>query len=159
MAQEPCGSVIDTRTIGRFFGHRRGRGVHHHHGHLGLTGQRRGREGVGREVEPGEDVHLVVHQQLLRHALGHLRRHAGVVLDDELDLAPGHGVAVLRHIDVDAMLDLLAVVGERTGHRQHKADGQVLGLHQPGAGERAGHQRGSNHGFDESHGSLLWLKW
>ncbi len=60
-----------------------------------------------RDAEAGEHVDLVVHHQLLREALGHVRQ-AGVVLDDELDLLARHGVAVLRHVEPRRGLDLAA---------------------------------------------------
>ena len=64
--------------------------------------------------------------QLLRQALGHVGQ-AGVVLDDQLDLASGDRVAVLREPQLHAVLDLLAVSREWAGHRQDESDLQRIG--------------------------------
>ena len=48
-----------------------------------------------RDAEAGEEVDLVVDDQLLREALG-VVGHGAVVLDDDLDLLAGDRVAVLR---------------------------------------------------------------
>src|SRR5262249_34888974 len=70
---------------------------------------------------------LVVDDQLLRQALG-VVGHAGVVLDDQIDLLAADGRAVLVHVLLDAGLHLLADRGEPAGERQHQADlGVVLG--------------------------------
>ena len=42
----------------------------------------------------------------LREALGDVRRDAAGVLADELDLLAGDGVAVLLHVELDAVVDL-----------------------------------------------------
>jgi hypothetical protein len=54
----------------------------------------RGGEGRGRDAETGQHIDLVVDHQLLRQALGHVG-HAGVVLEDDLDLLARNGIAVL----------------------------------------------------------------
>ena len=46
----------------------------------------------------------------------------GVVLDDQLDLLAGHGVAVLRHVEPRGRFDLAAGGGLLAGHRQDQAD-------------------------------------
>ena len=68
----------------------------------------------GVSIEAGEDVDLVAHDQLLRQALGDVRRDAAGVLADELDLLAGDRVAVLLHVELDAVVDLGAA-DRRTG--------------------------------------------
>ena len=63
---------------------------------------------------------------------------AGVVLDDQLDLAAGDGVAVLRHVELDRGLDLPAGGGRLAGHRQDQADLEGLAGLRQGAQGRAG---------------------
>ena len=60
----------------------------------------------GVSSEAREDVDLVAHDQLLREPLGDVRREAADVLADDLDLLAGDGVAVLLHVDLDAVVDL-----------------------------------------------------
>ena len=62
--------------------------------HLGLGRERRDRERGRRDAEAGDDADLVVDDQLLREALGVVGNRA-VILDDDLDLLAGDGVAVL----------------------------------------------------------------
>jgi hypothetical protein len=119
---------------------RRRGGVHHHHRLLGLGGHRRDREGRRREREASQDVHLVLDDQLLRQALADVASGAGaVVLDDQLDLAPAEGVAVGGQVELDAVLDLLAVRGEWPRHRQHQPD--LDGFSRPCIGADGGRQR------------------
>ena len=63
-------------------------------GVLDFGGERRDRERRRRDAEAGEEGHLVVDDQVLRDALG-IVGNGAVVLDDELDLLAGDGVAVL----------------------------------------------------------------
>ena len=90
-------------------------------GVFALRGDRRGGQRERREAEAGEHGDLVVDDQLLRDAPGRVG-HAGVVLEDQLDLASGDRVAVLRQVEPGAGLDLPAGGGERAGHRQDQAD-------------------------------------
>ncbi len=90
--------------------------------------ERRGRERGRRHAEAGDEIDLVVDDQLLRGGLG-LVRNRGVVLEDDLDLLAGDGVALLLHVELDRVLDLLAGRGLAAGHRQDQADlDGVLGL-------------------------------
>ena len=68
-----------------------------------------------RQREAGEDVDLVAHDQFLRQALGDVRVRAAGVLADDLDLLAGDGVAVLLHVELDAVVDLRGGVGELAG--------------------------------------------
>jgi hypothetical protein len=54
-----------------------------------------------------DDRNLVVDDQLLCQALG-VVGNTGIILDDEIDLLAGDGVAVLLHVKLDAGLHLLA---------------------------------------------------
>ena len=108
--------------VGRLGGDDRGRGVHHHHELLRLGRDVAGRERVRRQHEARQDVDLVAHHQFLREALGHVRRDAADVLADELDLLAGDRVAVLLHVELDAVVDLVAGVGELARIGQDHAD-------------------------------------
>ena len=70
---------------------------------------------------------LVAHDHLLRQALGDVRRDAAGVLADEFDLLAGDGVAVLLHVELDAVVDLGAGIGElsRIGHDHADLDGAL----------------------------------
>ena len=72
----------------------------------------------GVRPKPGEHAHLVLHDELLRDALGGFGRQSGVVLDDQLDLAPGDRIAVLRDVEPARGFDLLAGRRERAGERR-----------------------------------------
>ena len=94
--------------------------------------QRRGGERGRRDAEAGDDVDLVVDDQLLRDPLGVVRDGA-VVLEDDLDLLAGDGVALLLHIELDRVVDLLAGRGLAAGHRQDQADLEsILGIRRRG---------------------------
>src|SRR5439155_3671746 len=71
--------------------------------------------------------YLVLHDHFLRDALGRLGGEAGVVLDDELDLAAGHRVAVLRHVETRRGFDLLAGRSEGSRQWQDEADLERVG--------------------------------
>jgi len=51
-----------------------------------------------------------------------LSGHRRVVLEDDLDLPAGDGVALLLHVQLDGIVDLLAGRGLATGHRHDQAD-------------------------------------
>ena len=108
--------------VGRLGGDDRGRGVHVDHEFLGLRRHVGGGERVGREIVAGEDVRAVAHDHLLRQPLGDVRRDAAGVLADQLDLAAGDGVAVLLHVELDAVVDLRAGIGELAGIGHDHAD-------------------------------------
>ena len=92
---------------------------------------------VGVRPKPASTVDLVVDDQLLREAAGRVG-HAAVVLEDDLDLAAGDLVAVLRHAELDGGVDLAAGGRLRAGHRQDQAD-----LDRPGVGGMCqGHRQG-----------------
>ena len=69
-------------------------------GIFAFGGERRDRKRGRRDAEAGDDVDLVVDDQFLRDALGVVGNGA-VVLDDDLDLLAGDGVAVLLHVELD----------------------------------------------------------
>ncbi len=58
---------------------------------------------------------MVAHDGLLRQPFGGVRRDAAGVLADEHDLLAGNRVAVLFHIQGNAVIDLGAGIGELTG--------------------------------------------
>ncbi len=76
----------------------------------------------GRQIKAREDVDLVADDRLLRQALGDVRRDAAIVLADQLDLLAGDLVAVLLHVELDAVVDLRARIGELAGERHDDAD-------------------------------------
>src|SRR5262249_20464164 len=82
-----------------------------------------------------ENLHLVVDQKLLRDALGDIG-NAAIILDDELDLLAGDGVALLLDVELGACRHLLADGGELAGHRDDQPD--FDGLLRSGRPERQG---------------------
>ena len=108
---------------------------------LGFVGDAGGAERFGRQREAGEDVDLVAHDQFLRQALGDVRIRAAGVLADDLDLLAGDGVAVLLHVELDAVVDLRAGVGELAGIGSDDADlDGVLGV--GGGRQQSGREQG-----------------
>ncbi len=89
---------------------------------------RRGGQRQRRQAEAGQHRDLVVDDQLLREAPRRVG-HAGVVLEDHLDLPAGDRAAVLRHPELDRAVDLPAGGSGLAGHRQDQAD-----LDRPGIG-------------------------
>ena len=71
----------------------------------------------GRQREAGEDVDVVAHDQFLREPLGDVGRDAAGVLADDLDLLAGDRVAVLLHVELDAVVHLGAGIGELARNR------------------------------------------
>ena len=131
----------------------RGCGVHVDHELLGLRRHVGGRKRVRRQIEADDHVDLVAHDRLLRQTLGRVRRDAAVVLADEFDLLAGNRVAVLLHVELDAVVDLGARIGELSGKGHDHADLDAA-LSQGGCG---GKQRGGEAGKPgrcASHGSL-----
>src|SRR6202043_1375382 len=71
-----------------------------------------------------DDVDLIVDDHLLDDAAG-IVGNAAVVAHGQFDLAPGHRVAVLLHVELDRGLELTADRGEAgTCHRHAHADFQ-----------------------------------
>ena len=108
--------------VGRLRGDDRGGGIHHHHEFLRLGRDVGRRDRVRRQGEAGQEVDVVAHHQLLRQALGDLGGDAADILADDLDLLAGDGVAVLLHVELDAVVELDAGIGELAGERQDHAD-------------------------------------
>src|SRR6185312_308438 len=98
--------------IGRFGGDDRSRRIHHHHEFLGLGGNVGDRERVRRQRKARENVGVIAHDQFLRQPFGEIRRHPADILADEFELLAGDRVAVLLHIELDAVIELNASVGE-----------------------------------------------
>jgi hypothetical protein len=70
-------------------------------------------------------VHIVLARQLL--GLAHAdRRLAFLVLDDEGDLRAGEISLLLVQVHLEAVLHVLADLGEDPGHRREEADFQLL---------------------------------
>ena len=123
--------------VGRLGRDDRGRRVHDHHEFLGFGGDVGGGQRIRRQREAGEDVGVVAHDELLRQALGDVGRDAAGVLADELDLLAGDGVAVLLHVELDAVVDLVAGVGELAGiFVDHPDLDRVLRVGRTGAEQR-----------------------
>ena len=78
-------------------------------------------QGGRRHAEASDEIDLVVDDQLLREPLGVVGNRR-VVLEDDLDLLAGDGVALLLHVQLDGVVDLLAGRGLAAGHRQDQAD-------------------------------------
>ena len=77
---------------------------------------------VRRQCEAGQDVRIVTHHQFLRQPLGHLGGDAADVLADHLDLLAGDRVAVLLHVELDAVVELHPGIRELSGKRHDHAD-------------------------------------
>ena len=127
--------------VRRLLGDDRGRRRGHDHRRLALRRDRRGRERERRQAEAGEHVDLLVDDELLRDPPRRVG-DAGVVLDDDLDLAAGDGVAVLRDVELDRGLDLLAGRRRLAGHRQDEADLERRGRLRLRAGAAERRRRG-----------------
>jgi hypothetical protein len=110
--------------VGGFQGDDRSRRIHHHGQLLGFGGKLGNRQSFRRDHKAGENVDMVVDEQLLRQTLGLIRR-AGRVLADQFDLLAGDHIAVLLHVELDAVIHLRGRIGELTGigHEQADLDG------------------------------------
>jgi hypothetical protein len=93
--------------------------------HLGLEHVVVDGEGFERGERADEDVHLLALDQLLGLGL-RLRRLAGGVGKDDLDLPSGERAAALLQEEVDPFLHLPPAGGERTGPDGQEADAQGL---------------------------------
>ena len=71
----------------------------------------------GVSAKPARMSALVAHHEFLRQPLGDIGRNAAGILADELDLLAGDGVAMLLHIELDAVVHLGGGVGELAGIR------------------------------------------
>jgi hypothetical protein len=132
---------------GRGFGDRRGARRHHDLGHLGLGGDRRHGERNRGEAKARQHGDLVVDDEFLGEPLGDIG-HAGIVLQDHLDLLAGDGGAVARLVELHGGVDLLAGRGLLAGHRQDQADLHgVLG--ESARGDRT--KRGCDQEFASQH--------
>jgi hypothetical protein len=79
---------------------------------------------------------MIVDQQLLRQTLGLVWR-AGRILADQFDLLAGDRVAVLLHVELDAVVHLRGRIGELTGigHEQTDLDGVLRTCGNDSAGQ------------------------
>ena len=100
----------------------RGRGIHDHHHLLRFFGDIACRERVRRQHEARQDVDLVADDEFLRQTLGDVRRDATDILADDFDLLARDRVAVLLHVKLDAVVDLVRRVGELARIGQDDAD-------------------------------------
>ena len=75
-----------------------------------------------RQREACQNVDVVTHDQLLRQTLGDIGIGPAGILADDLDLLAGDGVAVLLHVELDAVVDLRGSVGELAGIGADHAD-------------------------------------
>ena len=102
---------------------------------------------IGVRPKPARNGDLVVDHQLLRQPLGDVG-HAGVVLQDDLDLLAGDRRAVARLVELHRRVDLLAGRGLLAGHRQDQADLHRV-LRVGGRGEQR--ERGDGDDFTSQH--------
>ena len=113
--------------------------VHHDHRLLARGGERRRGDGVGRVDEAGEDVDVVLRDQLLHRGLG--RRAAGIlrVALDDVDLVRRKRAGVELHVHLHAAVHLLAELGAHAREGQHDADlDRLRGCARGERGERRG---------------------
>ena len=110
------------RHVGRFRRDDGGGGVHHHHEFLRLGGNVAHRQRIGRQLEAAENVDLVAHDELLGEPLGDVGRNAAIVLADDLDLLARDGVALLLHVEFEAVIELDACIRELAGVGDDQAD-------------------------------------
>ena len=94
-------------------------------GHLRFGRDWRRGERERRQAEAHQHACVIVADQLLGEALGHVGR-AGVVLDDERDLLAGDRIAVLLNVELRGRALLFAGRGRRAGHRHDHADGHGI---------------------------------
>ena len=93
-----------------------------------------------RQREAGQEVDLVAHDELGGQTLGDVGRDAADVLAHELELLAGDRIAVLGDVELDAVVELVAGVGELARIGQDDADlDRALGV-RPGKSEE---QRGN----------------
>ena len=79
---------------------------------------------LGRDDETGKNVDMIADDELLCQTLGGIRR-AGVILAQEHDLLAGDHIAMLLHVQLDAIVHLRGRIGELAGvgHDQPDLDG------------------------------------
>ena len=65
---------------------------------------------------------MIAHHEFLRQTLGDIGRDAAGILADEFDLLARDRIAVLLHIELDAVVDLRAGVGKLAGILVDNAD-------------------------------------
>ena len=94
---------------------------HDHQGCFGLGGNRGRSQGQRRQAKTGQHANLVVDHQLLRNALGDIRR-AGVVLHNQFHFFASNHVAVLRHVKFGSGFNLFARRSKWAGHGQDQAN-------------------------------------
>jgi hypothetical protein len=89
-----------------------------------------------RDHKTGENVDMIVDKQLLRQTLG-LVGGAGCILADQFDLLAGDHVAVLLHVQLDAVVHLRGRIGELAGigHEQTDLDGVLSACGNDSAGQ------------------------
>ena len=108
--------------VGRLGDDHRRRRVHDDHELLGFGRNIAHRECVRRQKRAGQDVDLVTHDEFLGEALGDVGRDAADILADDLDLLAGDHVAVFLNVELDAVVELRARIGELTGIGVDDAD-------------------------------------
>src|SRR6185437_12883900 len=118
----------DAHEIGRGVGDRHGGSVHHHGRRFRLGDQRRDRKGGRAEIDAGDEIDLVAGNQLLCELFGALGIGARLIALQNLDLLARDMVAMLAHIGLDAVADLLAEIPEHARELRDDADlDRVLG--------------------------------
>ena len=149
------GRARHVRRLGRDDRRRR---VHVDHEFLGLRRDVAGRERIGSECKSGEHVDVVAHHEFLREPLGDIRRDAAGVLADEFDLLAGDGVAVLLHVELDAVVHLGGEIGELARVGQDHADLDRLLRARRGSGENdCGNAGNTNESFSHGYPPLVYL--
>ena len=79
------------------------------------------RQRGGSDAKARNNIHLVVSNQLLRDALG-IFRICTVILQDNFNLFVGDGVAMLLHVKLDRVVELLAGRGLPASHWDNQPD-------------------------------------
>ena len=80
---------------------------------------------LGVSTNPAMNVHPVAGDEFLRKALGYVGRHAAHVLTNDLNFPAGNRIALLLHVELDAVVELGGRVGElpRVGQNDTDLDG------------------------------------
>src|SRR5262249_308539 len=100
-----CGTVNDVRTMqGSFLLMLRGHAIRVTLAFPRGAPPAAGRGGVGGEAKPRQQFDAAAYDPLLREPFGDVRCNPAGILADQLDLLAGNRVAVLLHVELDAVV-------------------------------------------------------